>query len=295
MSNLAILENKSMSIWDSSDDLKQIKEIYGKGLSAGEFNTLVQMGRATGLNPFLKEIWAVKYGDNPAQIFIGRDGYRKSAQRHSLYDYHVADAVYSNDLFEMNNGQVTHKYNLKDRGTLVGAYCTVQRKGSSRPTYVYCDLKEYSTGKSLWNPQTGKQATMIKKVAECQGLKSSFQELFAGTYSDVEEFNTAEVTSNTKPGKGVEGLKAKLGMAPKEEEIQDVDFNHETGEVIEAEVEVMEPESDGMSADTIIFLIESAGNSKELIEAMKHLKDLSDDDKKKVYALYKKKEAEFKK
>lgn len=300
MSNTALVDtkNQSMNIWESSDDLKQIKEIYGKGLSVGEFNTLVQMGRATGLNPFLKEIWAVKYGDNPAQIFIGRDGYRKSAQRHPLYDYHVADAVYSADTFNVVNGEVEHKYNLSNRGQLVGAYCTVQRKGSSRPSYVFVELKEYSTGKSLWNAQTGKQATMIKKVAEAQGLKSTFQELFAGTYSEYEQYeDNTEVAHGVKPGKGVQGLKAKLGMVKQPEPEDTVDYDCDTGEVIEAvaEPEIIPPqESNGMTADTIKFLIESAATVKELNDAMKHLKDLSPADKKEVYAIYKKKEAEFK-
>lgn len=302
MNSVALLEkNQSMNIWESSDDLKQIKEIYGKSLSAGEFNTLVQMGRATGLNPFLKEIWAVKYGDNPAQIFIGRDGYRKSAQRHPLYDYHVADAVYSADKFDVVNGEVSHKYNLSNRGVLVGAYCTVQRKGSSRPTYVFVELKEYTTGKSLWNLQTGKPATMIKKVAEAQGLKSAFQELFAGTYSEHEQYEDAgEVTTNTKPGKGVQGLKAKLGMVKDEipataiDDVMEAEYNTLTGEVLEAaENHVAEPENNGMTADTITFLIESADTRKELNDAMKHLKDLSEKDKKTVYALYKAKEKEL--
>lgn len=135
MNNLSVIENKGLSsgLWDSSQELTQIKEIYGKNLSGGEFSTLVQMGKATGLNPFLKEIWAVKYGDNPAQIFIGRDGYRKMGQRHPLYDYHLVDAVYSNDDFEVNNGEVSHKYNFQNRGILIGAYCIVQRKNASRP------------------------------------------------------------------------------------------------------------------------------------------------------------------
>lgn len=290
MSSVALIDNKSqsMNIWESTNDLAQIKEIYGKGLSVGEFNTLVQMGRATGLNPFLKEIWAVKYGDNPAQIFIGRDGYRKSAQRHPLYDYHVSDAVYSADKFDVVNGEVSHKYNLSNRGQLVGAYCTVQRKGSSRPTYVFVELKEYSTGKSLWNPQTGKPATMIKKVAEAQGLKSAFQELFAGTYSEYEEFTPeAGIASNTRPGKGVSGLKEKLGMVKDEAETTTVDFDGETGEVIEAEIEQTD-------LSTIEFLMENASTVKELMEAMKMAKDLSADDKKKVSVMFNKRQAELK-
>lgn len=304
MNNLAVLENKQASIWESETDLAQIKEIYGKGLSAGEFNTLVQMGRATGLNPFLREIWAVKYGSSAANIFIGRDGYRKSAQRHPLYDYHMSDAVYSEDEFYVVDGEIKHKYNLKNRGQLLGAYCIVKRKGSSRPSYVFVELAEYSTGQSLWKKagaEKGKPATMIKKVAEAQGLKSAFQELFAGTYSEYEQYEeTSDVASGTRPGKGVQGLKAKLGL----KKIDPEQYPHppivdeETGEIFEAVVEPeiipLEPESGGDTLQTIQFLMDSASSIKELMEAMKMAKDLPASEKKQVSAWFNERQAALK-
>lgn len=179
-----------LTLWESKAELQQIKEIYGKDLSNSEFQTFCKIGQATGLNPFLKEIWAVKYGTNPASIFVARDGYRKSAQRNPNYDYHMSDAVYSNDSFTVYNGEVQHTYNIKDRGILIGGYCIVKRKSSSRPNYVFVELKEYDTGKSLW---ANKKATMIKKVAEAQCLKMAFQELFSGTYSE-DEYDPSENT-----------------------------------------------------------------------------------------------------
>jgi phage recombination protein Bet len=288
MSNLAVAEHKMLSIWEGKENLLQIKKLFAPKLTENEFIIFVEMGKSTGLNPFLKEIWAVKYKEGePAQIFVGRDGYRKSAQRDKHYDYHTCDAVYSNDKYDVSNGDITHKYNLQDRGKLMGAYCLVQRKGSSRPTYVFAELTEYNTGFSVWKT---KPATMIKKVAEAQALKAAFQELFAGTYSEFEEFEEPREGTPPPKSKGVQGLKEKLGMVKQEEET--VDFDGETGEVIEAEVEIVEPES--MGADTITFLIENSETMKELMEAMKHLKDLAPSDKKTVYALYKKKEAELK-
>lgn len=183
-----------LRIWEDKNSLSEIKEIYGKELSDGEFKTFLNIGKATGLNPFLREIWAVKYGNSAANIFIGRDGYRKSAQSHPLYDYHIADAVYEKDQFIVSNGEIKHQYTLINRGKLIGAYCIVKRKNSTLPMYVFVELSEYSTGKSLWNPQTGKPATMIKKVAEAQGLRAAFQELFAGTYDESEQWE-----QNKKP------------------------------------------------------------------------------------------------
>ncbi len=295
--------NTDITVWTNSESLVTIKEMYAKNATQSEFQVFGEIGKRCGMNPFLKEIWLVKYGDNPAQIFIGRDGYRKSAQRHPLYDFHVSDAVYSADKFDVVNGEVNHKYNLANRGALVGAYCVVQRKGSSRPTYVFVELKEYSTSKSLWHPQTGKPATMIKKVAEAQGLKSAFQELFAGTYSEYEEFGqSGEAVSNTRPGKGVSGLKEKLGMAKAAGaagtddlvlDAEPVEFDGETGEVIEAEVTSGNVQSE-TNVETVRFLMESADSVKELMEAVDMATSLPEAEKKEMRTLFKKRQGELK-
>lgn len=190
--------------WNDPKMQLQIKETYGKNLNDSEWQLFVGLGVATGLNPFLREIWAVKYGTNPASVFIGRDGYRRSAQNHPEYEYHFADAVYTNDVYKVVSGEVTHEYTLKDRGALVGAYCIVKRKSASKPAVTYVDLKEYVQAFGVWKT---KPATMIKKVAEAQGLRASFQELFAGTYEESEQWQedkpTTRVADTTPVGKEV--------------------------------------------------------------------------------------------
>lgn len=181
--------NDVLMMWDNKEQLQEIRKLFAPKLSDSEFQFFVGLGKASRLNPFTREIWAVKYQENqPAQVFIGRDGYRKAAQAHPEYDFHQADAVYENDEYEVVNGVVHHKYKLSNRGKLVGAYCVAKRHKSSRPIYVFCELSEYSTGRSLWNPQTGKPATMIKKVAESQCLRACFQDLLGGTYAEEEEW-----------------------------------------------------------------------------------------------------------
>ena len=184
MSNqLTVESSNDLVMWDDKQKLEEIRKLFAPKLTEMEFKFFVGLGKASRLNPFTREIWCVKYQDNaPAQVFIGRDGYRKAAQAHSEYDYHQCDAVYENDSFEVHNGEVKHSYKLVNRGALVGAYCIAKRHKSSRPIYVFAELREYSTGKSLWNNQTGKPATMIKKVAESQCLRACFQDLLGGTY-----------------------------------------------------------------------------------------------------------------
>lgn len=195
--SLSIRNDNELKIWQSDVSLNEIKSIYGKDLSDGEFKTFVNIGRATNLNPFLREIWAVKYGSESANIFIGRDGYRKSAQKYHDYEYHHVDAVYSNDDFQyhVSTGEVNHKYDVRERGNLIGAFCIVKKKSSSRPFYVYVERKEYDSRKSVW---ASKPATMIKKVAEAQALRMAFQELFSGTYDESEDWKRPAERASTE-------------------------------------------------------------------------------------------------
>jgi phage recombination protein Bet len=215
---LTILPYQNITMWDEEASVQEIQRIFAPTLSVVEFKIFVAVGKATGLNPYLKEIWAVKYDNKTAQIFIGRDGYRKSAQRHPHYDYHLADAVYENDDFSVEDGEVKHKYSLKNRGTLLGAYCTVKRKGSSKANFVYVELKEYDKLQSTWKTM---KITMIKKVAEAQALRSSFQEIFAGTYYEGEQFDQVEVVEAPKPAKGMNALEEALGIR------EDIEFKVE--------------------------------------------------------------------
>jgi len=208
-----------LTIWNDEKNLEEVKKLFAPNLTAVEFSMFVQMGKATGLNPFLREIWAVKFGNNPAQIFVGRDGYRKSAQSYPKYDYHYAEAVYSNDYFKSQDGVYHHEFNLKDRGELVGAFCNVKRKDSTRPISVFVEFKEYDLKQSIWKT---KPATMIKKVAESQALRMAFQEKFAGTYEENELDNEELSNQNYSRYEVSQSQTAKLPSMPPDEKIIDV-------------------------------------------------------------------------
>lgn len=206
-----------LTIWTQEKQLTEIKNIFAKDLTDTEFQTFVWIWKTTWLNPFLREIWAVKYGNQSASIFIWRDGYRKSAQANPEYDYHDVDAVYENDDFMVKNGVVEHSYNFKNRWRLVGAYCLVKRKSSSKAMFTFVDFAEYylwnkvlkdwfltdeikqwkywPMKETLWDT---KPATMIKKVAEAQWLRSTFQELFSWTYDESEKWVIDEEKTENK-------------------------------------------------------------------------------------------------
>lgn len=177
------IQIKTNNLWDDQDNLDQVRKLFAPTLTDIEFQFFIGLGKATGLNPFAKEIWAVKYGSGAAQVFIGRDGYRRAALSHPDYDYHQCDTVYENDGFEVSDGQIKHTYNLKDRGKIVGAYCITKRLKATKSVYVFVKFSEYNTGKSLW---ASKPDVMCRKVAEATGLRAAFQDLLGGTYAPEE-------------------------------------------------------------------------------------------------------------
>lgn len=236
---------KVLSMWQDEKQLKTIRDMYAKNATEDEFKTFVQMGIATGLNPFLREIWCVKYDKNAAaQIFVARDGYRKIISRNPNYDYHFVDAVYSNDdyCFDLTKGEVRHTSNFKDRGKLMGAYCLVKMKNSSRPHYVFVDVTEYNTNQSIWK---SKPATMIKKVAEAQTIRMA-DSTCSGTYSDDETPENMHKESKSmdlnkrfglvQDKETIDGEVVKQAVTSMKEDVEkkasELNINLETGEII---------------------------------------------------------------
>lgn len=184
----------SINAWDKEKrDL--VRKTFAPNLNSQEFAMFVGLGKSLGADPFKREIWAVKYGNQQAQIFLGRDFYRRKAQEQPDYKGHQVDAVYSNDTFKMVNGKPEHEYKLGDRGNIIGAYAVVHRNGNE-PFFVLAEFSEYSTGKALWKD---KPATMIKKVAEAQALRGAYQGIFAGTYDTSEEWEPEVNPENYEP------------------------------------------------------------------------------------------------
>ena len=165
--------------------LEVVKKCFAPSLSDDEFKIFVGLGKSLNANPFTREIWAVKYSGNAASIFCGRDFYRRKGQEQSDYDGHIVNAIYENDQFSIKDGQPEHIVNsFKNRGLLIGAFCSVYKKNKRVPYFVTVKLEEYNKGQSNWKTMP---ETMIKKVAESQALRGAYQGIFAGTNDESEE------------------------------------------------------------------------------------------------------------
>jgi phage recombination protein Bet len=157
----------------TDEQVQLMKDTVAKGATTNEFMLFMHLAQHYGLDPFLKEIWCLKYASNqPATVFTSRDGYLKIASRDPQMDGIQSDVVREGDVLEKRpDGSVSQTYG-NPRGAILGAFALVWRKDRSHPAYFYAPLNEYNTGN---NPTWKKYpSAMIVKVAEAMALKRAF-------------------------------------------------------------------------------------------------------------------------
>jgi len=185
---------QNMIVTDWKNDLQLVKDLTAKSCSDSEFKLLVHMANEYGLNPLKREIWAVKYSYNPAQIFVSRDGFLSIAHKSGQF-----------------NGMETtfDEVKLDDNKKDLTATCVVYRKDMEHPIKVTVYQSEYDSKMSVWKT---KPRTMLQKVAESQALRRAFN--VDGVYSP-EEFD--QVNSNQQKETEHQTIETKVIENKKEE------------------------------------------------------------------------------
>ena len=158
----------------------------GNAVTMPEFKMFSELCKARGLNPFLKEAYIIKYGNNPAQIVVGKDAILKRAIIHKQFDGREQGVIVLN-----SNGEVIERKGTFYLGseTLVGGWAKVYRKDWAYPVYVTVSFNEVAQKKrdgTLNQQWASKGATMIEKVALVRALREAFVEDTGGMY-DADE------------------------------------------------------------------------------------------------------------
>jgi len=161
----------------SAKDLQVMRDNVAKNTSPSEFKYFLNVSKASGLNPFLKEIWCYKDHKENLLIFASKDGFLKKAQSNPKFNGIRSSEICANDQFTIDiaNNKIIHNIaDIANRGAILGAYAIAFRK-DGEPTIELADMKTYSKiypGKATpWSTHT---AEMIKKVAEVHALKKAF-------------------------------------------------------------------------------------------------------------------------
>ena len=169
--------------------------------SPQELQTLLAIVKNRNLNPFTKEVYFIKYGNNPAQIVVSKDAFMKRAEQNQNYDGFESGVIYEDEKGELKTKKGVI---LPRKATLIGGWCEVYRKDRSRPVYREVELSAYNTHKNWWQKAPGQ---MIEKVAIVAAVRDAFSENVGGLYTADEMEQAAPI--DVTPRETQEDVKAR--------------------------------------------------------------------------------------
>lgn len=180
--------------------------------SPQELQTLLAIVKNRNLNPFTKEVYFIKYGNNPAQIVVSKDAFMKRAEQNQNYDGFESGVIYEDEKGELKTKKGVI---LPRKATLIGGWCEVYRKDRSRPVYREVELSAYNTHKNWWQKAPGQ---MIEKVAIVAAVRDAFSENVGDLYTADEMEQAAPI--DVTPRETQEDVKARK-MAQIEQQRQE--------------------------------------------------------------------------
>lgn len=159
-----------------------------EAVSFEEIVMFMNLCKNSGLNPWAKEAYCIKYGNEPATMVIGKEAYMKRAESNDSYDgFSAGIIVLDKQTHEIIRRTGSFRLPTED---IVGGWAKVFRKDRSHPYESEVGFDEYAGRKKdgSLNSQWGKKpATMIRKVALVQALREAFPSAFGGMYSAEEK------------------------------------------------------------------------------------------------------------
>ena len=162
-----------------------------------EFKFFTELCKVRKLNPFLKEAYLIKFGNQPAQIVVGKDAILKRAILHSKFNGREQGIIVLGKNDEVIERKGTFKLNDEK---LVGGWAKVYRKDWEHPTYVsvaFEEVAQHKTDGELNSNWKSKGATMVEKVALVRALRETFIEDLGGMIDADEVWDNEPRKSQT--------------------------------------------------------------------------------------------------
>lgn len=168
-------------------DANTVKQYLVKGngdVSDQEVFLFVKMCQAQHLNPFVTgEVYLIKFGQQPAQMVVGYDTYKRRADENPAHLYTESGIV----VCRGQSGEIVQKTGacLYPSETLVGGWCRVHKLKGDREVVTFKEVgfSEYDKGNAIWKE---KPCTMIEKVAISQCLREAYPKDYEGLYTTEE-------------------------------------------------------------------------------------------------------------
>jgi len=171
------MTSSSLALW-TPEQTQLISTTIAPGCSADELRLFAYACQRTGLDPFSKQIYAIKRGGKMT-IQAGIDGLRSIAERTGQLDG-------SETLWCGEDGQWQDVW-LSSKPP-AAAKTIIYRKGASHPFVGVARFADYNAGQGLWSKMG---AAMIAKCSEALALRKAFPADLSGVYS-TDEMQQAE-------------------------------------------------------------------------------------------------------
>ena len=182
------MTSNSITVW-TPEQTQLIATTIAPGCSADELRLFAYACQRTGLDPFSKQIYAIRRSGRMT-IQAGIDGLRAIAERTGQLDGSTTEWC-------GEDGQWQDVW-LGSKPP-AAAKTTIWRKGSSHPFTGVARFTDYNAGQGLWSKMG---ATMIAKCSEALALRKAFPANLSGVYSTEEMDQAVEpvtVTSAAAP------------------------------------------------------------------------------------------------
>ena len=179
----------TLTLW-TPEQTQLISTTIAPGCSNDELRLFAYACQRTGLDPFSKQIYAIKRAGKMT-IQAGIDGLRSIAERTGQLDGSITEWCGSDGVWVDV---------WLDSKPPAAAKTILHRKGASHPFVGVARFADYNAGQGLWSKMP---AAMIAKCSEALALRKAFPADLSGVYSTDEMDQAVEpVTVTAAPAKG---------------------------------------------------------------------------------------------
>lgn len=223
MSNNQLTETKGDFLTNpqllNSGIVRKYLDPQGKA-SDEELAYFIAQAKAQNLNPFTKEIYFIKYGNQPAQVVTAKSAFEKKADSHPQFDGKEAGVIYLMD------GEIKYSKGafIPKGAEILGGWAKVYRKDRTYPTETEVSFEEYDNskirarikeltqqGKDITYPLTNSYGktigennwdtmpcVMIRKVALVSAYREAFPAELGASY-EADEIQLNNIPKDVTP------------------------------------------------------------------------------------------------
>jgi len=209
------MTSSSLALW-TPEQTQLIATTIAPGCSSDELRLFAYACQRTGLDPFSKQIYAIKRGGKMT-IQAGIDGLRAIAERTGELDGSTTE--WCGEDGQWSDVWISSK-------PPAAAKTTIWRKGSAHPFTGVARFADYNAGQGLWSKMP---AAMIAKCSEALALRKAFPANLSGVYStdemqqtEIEPVTVTAVVDAAGDAKIYNAGKAAIAKADTLEKLADV-------------------------------------------------------------------------